>query len=77
MKFDVEGMTCGHCVRAITKAIHALQPAARVDVDLASGTVSIDGDIEPAFAAAAIETEGYRVVGSQAAAETACCGSCR
>ena len=33
--FDVRGMTCGHCVKAVTASIHELDPAARVDVDLA------------------------------------------
>ena len=36
-RFQVSGMTCGHCVRAVTQAIEALDPAARVNVDLAAG----------------------------------------
>jgi copper chaperone len=80
MKLIVEGMTCAHCVRTITKAIQALQPASRIGVDLAAGTVSIDGEVDAARAVAAIEAEGYRVVATDrgAADETAvaCCGSC-
>lgn len=81
MKLTVEGMTCAHCVRAITGAIQALQPASRVGVDLEAGTVSIDGEMDPAQAISAIEAEGYRVVATDRGATdvktSACCGSCR
>ena len=49
MEFEVEGMTCGHCVRAITRAIHTLDPDARVDVDLAQGMVTVEGQALPDF----------------------------
>jgi copper chaperone len=61
MKFDVEGMTCGHCVRAITRAIHTLDPDARVDVDLAQGVVTVEGQVLPDAVADAIAQEGYSV----------------
>ena len=61
MKFDVEGMTCGHCVRAITRAIHTLDPDARVDVDLAEGVVTVEGQVLPDAVADAIAREGYTV----------------
>lgn len=81
MKLNVEGMTCAHCVRTITRAIQALQPASRVGVDLDAGTVSVDGEVDAAEAVAAIEAEGYRVVatggGAVVEAASACCGSCR
>ena len=34
--FSVEGMTCGHCVKAVTQAIKSQDPAAEVTVDLAA-----------------------------------------
>lgn len=61
MKFDVEGMTCGHCVRAITRAIHTLDPDARVDVDLAQGVVTVEGQLLADAVADAITREGYTV----------------
>jgi copper chaperone len=61
MKFDVEGMTCGHCVRAITRAIHTLDPDARVDVDLAQGVVTVEGQLMADAVADAITQEGYSV----------------
>lgn len=77
MKFNVEGMTCSHCERAITRAIAALGGTARVDI--AGGTVEVDGVADEARVRAAIEDEGYRVAASAAAAEKAgsCCGGCR
>lgn len=76
MKFNVEGMTCGHCVRSITRAIQALDPDAVVDVDLAGGTVVIEAGLEASLAIAAIESEGYVVVGDEPGASPtgAACG---
>ncbi|PTT89539.1 copper resistance protein CopZ, partial [Pseudomonas sp. HMWF005] len=34
--FNVQGMSCGHCVNAITRAVQAKDPAASVRVDLAA-----------------------------------------
>jgi copper chaperone len=59
MELQVEGMTCGHCVRAITDAIGRLGATARVD--LPARTVEVERDIERDAAIRAIEDEGYRV----------------
>ncbi|MBW8850274.1 MAG: heavy-metal-associated domain-containing protein [Xanthomonadales bacterium] len=61
MKFTVEGMTCGHCVRAITRAVQALDPAARVAVDLETKSVVVEADLPATRIAAAIAAEGYTV----------------
>lgn len=76
MKFNVEGMTCSHCERAIERAVAALGGAARVDV--AAGTVEVDGVADEARVRAAIEDQGYRVLAQDAAAakDSGCCGSC-
>ncbi len=61
VELTVTGMTCAHCVRAVTEAVSAVPGTAGVAVDLGSGKVRVDG--EPDFAAlrAAIEAEGYGV----------------
>ncbi|GAB2519343.1 heavy-metal-associated domain-containing protein [Lysobacter humi (ex Lee et al. 2017)] len=77
MKFDVEGMTCSHCERAITRAVGLLGGTARVDV--AAGTVEVEGLADESQVRAAIEGEGYRVVGAsgaEVASHSGCCGSC-
>jgi copper chaperone len=57
----VAGMTCQHCVRAVTAAILARDPAARVVVDLPSGSVSAETVLDRAGVAAAVAAEGYQV----------------
>jgi copper chaperone len=42
MTFNVAGMTCGHCVRAVTEAVRGVDPAADVHVDLAAAIVRVD-----------------------------------
>ena len=59
MRFAVDDMTCGHCARTITRALQAIDPGARVDVDLAGGTVAVEGAIDGAQAIAAMAAEGY------------------
>ncbi|MCX7230377.1 MAG: heavy-metal-associated domain-containing protein [Burkholderiales bacterium] len=60
-RFDVQGMTCAHCVKAVTAAIEALDPAAAVTVDLAGRQVRVDSTVAPERIAAAIRDEGYTV----------------
>ena len=58
--FAVTGMTCGHCVRAVTDAIQQRDPAAEVEVDLASGHVVVrNGTLSASEIIGAIEAEGY------------------
>lgn len=59
----VEGMSCGHCVRAVTEAVHARDAAAKVAVDLAAGTVTLETTAPRAALAEAIAAEGYVVAG--------------
>ena len=60
-QFKVSGMSCGHCVRAVTQAIQALDQAARVEVDLAAGRVSVESVLDAAQIQAAIREQGYEV----------------
>lgn len=75
MQLKVDGMTCAHCERAITRAIEALGGRARVD--LAGGTVTVEGVADEAAVRRAIEDEGYTVVdmpAGDASKAGACCG---
>lgn len=60
-QFKVSGMSCSHCVRAVTQAIQALDQAASVEVDLGAGLVRVDGSLDTAQIQAAIREEGYEV----------------
>lgn len=60
INFTVNDMTCGHCVASITQALNALDPQARVAIDLASHRVQVDsGRADAAALAAAIADAGY------------------
>lgn len=62
---NVEGMSCSHCVNAITKAVTALDGVSGVNVNLEGKTVTVDYDADQVSLDAikeAIEEEGYDVV---------------
>ena len=59
--FNVEGMTCGHCVRAVTQAVQSQDPAAEVKVDLAAKQVSVQSQLSAEVIAGLIREEGYTV----------------
>jgi copper chaperone len=61
LQLKVSGMTCGHCVAAITKAVQAVPSAGAVRVDLEHGDVMVEGEPDRAAVRAAIEAEGYTV----------------
>ena len=63
MELKVEGMTCGHCVNAVTKAVKAKDPGAEVQVDLAAGKVVVRTTLARDAVTKAVTGEGYRVVG--------------
>ena len=60
--FTVEGMTCGHCVKAVTQAVQSQDPTAEVKVDLAAKQVSVQSQLSAQQIADAIREEGYSVV---------------
>jgi copper chaperone len=57
--FSVEGMTCGHCVRAVTQAVQAKDPAANVNVNLAAKEVGVESRLSPDEVISLISEEGY------------------
>ena len=59
--FQVQGMTCGHCVRAVTEAVKSVDPQAEVKVDLATGKVDVQSQQDRTALAKAIQDEGYQV----------------
>lgn len=58
---QVQGMTCGHCERAVTQAVQQIDPQAKVQIDRASGKVELDTTAAREAVAAAIAEEGYQV----------------
>ena len=60
----VSGMTCGHCVSAVTKAVEAVPAVEGVAVNLARGEVTVRGNPDEHAVRAAITQEGYEVQGT-------------
>ena len=58
---NVQGMTCGHCERAVTEAVKGIDPKAVVKIDRASGKVEVESDSAREALAKAIAEEGYAV----------------
>ena len=65
-EYTVSGMTCGHCVAAVTEEVSKLEGVAHVDVDLATGTVTVTSSaaVDPDAFSAAVDEAGYTVVRS-------------
>jgi len=59
--FDVKGMTCSHCERAVTQAVKSVDPGAQVKVDLPAGKVEVQTSQPREVIAHAIAEEGYTV----------------
>jgi len=65
--FNVQGMTCAHCVRAVTEAIQGQDPSAQVQVDLAKGEVKVQSQLAAERVVGLIEEEGYSAMHTQQA----------
>ena len=62
--YTVTGMTCGHCVASVTEEVTEVAGVAAVDVDLASGALTVTSDdpaspVDDAAVRAAVEEAGY------------------
>lgn len=56
----VEGMSCGHCVRAVTGALEAVPGVRGARVDLEAGRAEVEHDgADPEALVAAVMDEGY------------------
>jgi copper chaperone len=63
--YTVKGMTCSHCVKAVSTEVGALAGVREVDVDLAAGglTVTSDQPLHVEAVRGAVEEAGYELVG--------------
>jgi len=60
----IDGMTCGHCVGAVTQELSKLAGVSSVDVDLASGTATVRSSalLDQDEVTAAVDEAGFEVV---------------
>lgn len=59
--FEVQGMTCGHCEKAVQQAIRQIDPQAQVQIDRPQGRVAVNSMAAADALKAAIREEGYAV----------------
>jgi len=62
--YRVQGMTCGHCVGAVTSALSELDGVSDVSVELESGeaTVTSEQPLDAEAVRAAVADAGYELV---------------
>ncbi len=63
--FNVEGMSCMHCVNSVKKSVGSLPGISKVDVDLSNKKVTVEYDqtkVKPDAIKESIEDAGYDVV---------------
>jgi len=69
ISFQVNDMTCGHCVSTITKAVRSIDQGAKVEIDLATHSVQIEPtEADADELAEAIREAGYTPVAVAGAA---------
>ena len=59
--YTIAGMTCNSCATKVTEAVVGLEGVTDLDVDLATGTLTVTGDVDANGVRAAITTAGYQV----------------
>jgi copper chaperone CopZ len=55
----VTGMTCGGCVKSVTRVLNAVEGVTSADVDLAAGRAVVRGDADPQSLVKAVEGAGF------------------
>ena len=58
-ELKVEGMSCGHCVGTIEKAVKSVDPTARVVADLGASTVAVETGANENAVREALRSAGY------------------
>ena len=62
--YTVKGMTCGHCVSAVSTEVGALPGVTGVEVDLSTGAVTVTSEhpLDAGSVRAAVDEAGYELV---------------
>ncbi|BDT79397.1 heavy-metal-associated domain-containing protein [Polynucleobacter yangtzensis] len=79
INLTVSGMTCGACVKHVEKAINSIAGVQKVEVDLASGAVKVEGNVSQHVKEMieALEGDGYLAQVSTDVSSKAKIGSCK
>ena len=61
IELKVERMTCGGCAAKVRAAVLEIAPTARMEIEIATGTLRVEGDADEALVRGAIEQAGYGI----------------
>lgn len=61
IELKVERMTCGGCAATVRAAVAEVAPDARPEIEIASGTLRVEGDADEVRVQTAIEQAGYGI----------------
>lgn len=61
IELKVERMTCGGCAATVRAAVLEVAPVARIEIEVATGALRVEGDADEARVRSAIEQAGYGV----------------
>lgn len=61
--YSVPGVSCGHCKSAIEGEVGKLDGISMVEVDVDAKTMTVEGDVDEATLAAAVDEAGYDLAG--------------
>jgi copper chaperone len=59
IQLNIPQISCGHCAKAVTQAVHEVDPQAKVDVDLATKRVNVESQADREKIVAALAEAGY------------------
>ena len=59
--YTVTGMTCEHCVASVTEEVTELPGVDAVEVELATGTLTVEGTADADAVRGAVEEAGYEL----------------
>ena len=59
IQFNIPSMSCGHCEKAVTQAVHQVDPQAKVDVNLATKQVQVESSAERQKIVESLVEAGY------------------
>jgi len=62
-KIQLEGMSCGHCVKHVTEALEALDHTTDIQVELGTQSVVLHTEVNDELIKQAIDEAGYTVLG--------------
>ena len=60
IQFNIPSMSCGHCVKAVTQAVHEVDPQAKVDVNLDTKKVDVESGADRQTIVDALDEAGYQ-----------------